>query len=109
MRTNEELDQIARRAIALNGKQQEKIEQLLESNDKLIAQNKQLVAEVERLKSAPSQIIEVLKKLKDDAETTSKENPPTDDCGGEFDAIWINDLNGLIEEASWQFQEQAND
>ena len=59
-----ELDQIARQAMALNGKQQEKIEQLQESNDDLIALNKQLVggvkhlqAEVERLKSEPAKWI----------------------------------------------------
>lgn len=73
-------------------------------------QIKALQAEVERLRSEPTRTVkEVLKQLKAQAETTSKENPPTDGRGGEFDAIWMTDLNGLIEEASWQFQEQAND
>ena len=90
------------------------LHRLMEDFDKELAyrddQIKALQAEVERLKSEPTQTVkEVLKQLKAQAETTSKENPPTDGRGGEFDAIWMTDLNGLIEEASWQFQEQAND
>lgn len=61
---------------------------------------KELQAEVDRLKSEPARTAQqVLSQLRADAENRSNENPPTDDLGCEFDAIWMSDLNDLIDQS----------
>lgn len=42
-------------------------------------------------------VSQVLSKLKAAAEAQCKASPPTDEDGGRYDAIWMNDLNLLID------------